>query len=340
MKALVKHSPKEGIWMEDVPDPKCGPGEVRIRITHTAICGTDKHIFEWDEWAQNNLKLPLIVGHEFCGIIDEVGPHVTHYKAGDRVSGEGHITCGNCRNCRAGKKHLCPETIGVGVHRDGAFAEYLVIPESNVWPLHEDIPSEIAAFFDPLGNAVHTALAFNITGEDILICGAGPIGMMAAAICKFSGSRNIVVTDINDYRLNLAKELGASRTVNPRKEDIGTVFEDLGISHGFDVGLEMSGNPEAFNQMISLMYNGGNIALLGLLPNSTKVDWNKVIFKGLNIKGIYGREMYDTWYKMTQMIRSGLSVSKVLTHHYKIDDFQEAFKVIESGNCGKVVLEW
>ena len=340
MKALVKHSPKEGIWMEDVPDPKCGPGEVRIRITHTAICGTDKHIFEWDEWAQNNLKLPLIVGHEFCGIIDKVGPQVTHYKVGDRVSGEGHITCGNCRNCRAGKKHLCPETIGVGVHRDGAFAEYLVIPESNVWPLHEDIPSEIAAFFDPLGNAVHTALAFNITGEDILICGAGPIGMMAAAICKFSGSRNIVVTDINDYRLNLAKELGASRTVNPRKEDIGTVFEDLGISHGFDVGLEMSGNPEAFNQMISLMYNGGNIALLGLLPNSTKVDWNKVIFKGLNIKGIYGREMYDTWYKMTQMIRSGLSVSKVLTHHFKIDDFQEAFKVIESGNCGKVVLEW
>lgn len=340
MKALVKHSPKEGIWMEDVPDPKCGPGEVRIRITHTAICGTDKHIFEWDEWAQNNLKLPLIVGHEFCGIIDEVGPHVTHYKVGDRVSGEGHITCGNCRNCRAGKKHLCPETIGVGVHRDGAFAEYLVIPESNVWPLHEDIPSEIAAFFDPLGNAVHTALAFNITGEDLLICGAGPIGMMAAAICKFSGSRNIVVTDINDYRLNLAKDLGASRTVNPRKEDIGTVFEELGISHGFDVGLEMSGNPEAFNQMISLMYNGGNIALLGLLPNSTKVDWNKVIFKGLNIKGIYGREMYDTWYKMTQMIRSGLSVSKVLTHHFKIDDFQKAFKVIESGNCGKVVLEW
>lgn len=340
MKALLKHSPKEGIWMEDVPDPKCGPGEVRIRITHTAICGTDKHIFEWDEWAQNNLKLPLIVGHEFCGIIDEVGPHVTHYKVGDRVSGEGHITCGNCRNCRAGKKHLCPETIGVGVHRDGAFAEYLVIPESNVWPLHEDIPSEIAAFFDPLGNAVHTALAFNITGEDILICGAGPIGMMAAAICKFSGSRNIVVTDINDYRLNLAKDLGASRTVNPRKEDIGTVFEELGISHGFDVGLEMSGNPEAFNQMISLMYNGGNIALLGLLPNSTKVDWNKVIFKGLNIKGIYGREMYDTWYKMTQMIRSGLSVSKVLTHHFKIDDFQKAFKVIESGNCGKVVLEW
>ena len=340
MKALVKHSPKEGIWMEDVPDPKCGPGEVRIRITHTAICGTDKHIFEWDEWAQNNLKLPLIVGHEFCGIIDEVGPHVTHYKVGDRVSGEGHITCGNCRNCRAGKKHLCPETFGVGVHRDGAFAEYLVIPESNVWPLHEDIPSEIAAFFDPLGNAVHTALAFNITGEDILICGAGPIGMMAAAICKFSGSRNIVVTDINDYRLNLAKDLGATRTVNPRKEDIGSVFEELGISHGFDVGLEMSGNPDAFNQMISLMYNGGNIALLGLLPNSTKVDWNKVIFKGLNIKGIYGREMYDTWYKMTQMIRSGLSVSKVLTHHYKIDDFQEAFKVIESGNCGKVVLEW
>jgi len=340
MKALVKHSPKEGIWMEDVPDPKCGPGEVRIRITHTAICGTDKHIFEWDEWAQNNLKLPLIVGHEFCGIIDEVGPHVTHYKVGDRVSGEGHITCGNCRNCRAGKKHLCPETIGVGVHRDGAFAEYLVIPESNVWPIHNDIPSEIASFFDPFGNAVHTALTYNLTGEDVLISGAGPIGIIAAAICKFSGSRNIVITDINEYRLELALKLGATKAVNPEKESLKSVYNELGINHGFDVGLEMSGNSEAFNQMINNMYNGGNIALLGLLPNSTKINWDDVIFKGLNIKGIYGREMYDTWYKMTQMIRSGLSISSVLTHRYKIDDFDKAFEILKSGNCGKVVLEW
>ena len=340
MKALVKHSPKVGIWMEEVPNPKCGPADVKIQITHTAICGTDKHIFDWDEWAQKNLKLPLVVGHEFCGVVKEIGSQVTHYKEGDRVSGEGHLTCGNCRNCRAGKKHLCPETKGIGVHCNGAFAEYLVIPESNVWPLHNEIPSEIASFFDPLGNAVHTALAFNLTGEDVLICGAGPIGMMATAICKFSGARNIVISDVNDYRLNIAKDLGATRTINPRKKNIKDIFNELNISRGFDVGLEMSGNSEAFNEMISLMYNGGSIALLGLLPESTKVNWNEIIFKGLNLKGIYGREMYDTWYKMTQMIRSGLSISKVLTHRFKIDDFEKAFEVIKDGNCGKVVLEW
>jgi len=340
MKALVKRSPEAGIWMEDVDSPICETNDVKIKITHTAICGTDMHIYDWDEWAQKNLELPLIVGHEFCGVIEEIGAGVSHYKVGDRVSGEGHLTCGYCRNCRAGKRHLCHKTIGIGIHRNGAFAEYLVIPESNVWPIHKDISSEIAAFFDPFGNAVHTALTYNLTGEDVLISGAGPIGIMAVAICKFSGSRNIVITDINDYRLNLALKLGATRTINPKKEKIKDVFEDLNINHGFDIGLEMSGNPEAFNQMIDHMYNGGNIALLGLLPKSTKINWDDVIFKGLNIKGIYGREMYDTWYKMTQMVRGGLSISEVLTHRFNIDDFQDAFEVLKSGNCGKVVLEW
>ena len=340
MKALVKHTPEKGIWMEDVDVPQCGVNDVKIKITHTAICGTDMHIYEWDEWAQKNLDLPLTVGHEFCGLIEEIGSAVTQYKVGDRVSGEGHITCKYCRNCRAGKQHLCHKTIGIGIHRDGAFAEYLVIPESNVWPIHNDIPSEIASFFDPFGNAVHTALTYNLTGEDVLISGAGPIGIIAAAICKFSGSRNIVITDINEYRLELALKLGATKAVNPEKESLKSVYNELGINHGFDVGLEMSGNSEAFNQMINNMYNGGNIALLGLLPNSTKINWDDVIFKGLNIKGIYGREMYDTWYKMTQMIRSGLSISSVLTHRYKIDDFDKAFEILRSGNCGKVVLEW
>jgi len=340
MKALVKRSPESGIWMENVDNPICETNDVMIKITHTAICGTDMHIYDWDEWAQKNLELPLIIGHEFCGVIEEIGAGVTHYKVGDRVSGEGHLTCGHCRNCRAGKRHLCHKTIGIGIHRNGAFAEYLVIPESNVWPIHKDISSEIAAFFDPFGNAVHTALTYNLTGEDVLISGAGPIGIMAVAICKFSGSRNIVITDINDYRLDLALKLGATRTINPKKEQIKDVFEELNINHGFDIGLEMSGSPQAFNEIIDHMYNGGNIALLGLLPKSTKINWDDVIFKGLNIKGIYGREMYDTWYKMTQMVRGGLSISEVLTHQFNIDDFQDAFEVLKSGNCGKVVLKW
>ena len=340
MKALVKHSPKEGIWMEDVIIPECGVNDVKIKITHTAICGTDMHIYKWDEWAQKNLNLPLTVGHEFCGVIDEIGSAVSQYRVGDRVSGEGHLTCKNCRNCRAGKQHLCHKTIGVGIHRNGAFAEYLVIPESNVWPIHNDIPSEIASFFDPFGNAVHTALSYRLTGEDVLISGAGPIGIMAVAICKFSGSRNVVITDVNDYRLDLAVKLGATKAINPKKESLKDVFKELNINHGFDIGLEMSGKPEAFNQMINHMYNGGNIALLGLLPESTTINWNDVIFKGLNIKGIYGREMFDTWHKMTQMLRSGLSISDVLTHRFNIDDFNDAFEVLKSGNCGKVILEW
>ena len=326
--------------MEDVPEPQCGTNDVKIKVTHTGICGTDLHIYTWNEWAQRTLDLPLITGHEFCGIVEEIGPGITHYKPGDHVSGEAHITCGYCRNCRAGKRHLCHKTIGVGIQRDGAFAEYLVIPESNVWPIHKDIPSEIAAFFDPFGNAAHTALSFEMVAEDVLITGAGPIGIMAVSICNFVGARHVVITDVNDYRLDLARKMGASRVINVSRERISDVFEDLNMSNGFDVGLEMSGNPDAFKDMLENMYHGGKIALLGLLPKSTQINWDDIIFKGLHVKGIYGREMYETWYKMTQMLRSGLDISPVLTHKLPIDDFQEGFDIMESGNCGKVVLEW
>jgi threonine 3-dehydrogenase len=340
MKALVKKSPEYGIWMEDVPEPQCGTNDVKIKVTHTGICGTDLHIYTWNEWAQRTLDLPLITGHEFCGIVEEIGPGITHYKPGDHVSGEAHITCGYCRNCRAGKRHLCHKTIGVGIQRDGAFAEYLVIPESNVWPIHKDIPLEIAAFFDPYGNAAHTALSFEMVAEDVLITGAGPIGIMAVSICNFVGARHVVITDVNDYRLDLARKMGASRAINVSRERISDVFEDLNMSNGFDVGLEMSGNPDAFKDMLENMYHGGKIALLGLLPKSTQIKWDEIIFKGLHVKGIYGREIYETWYKMTQMLRSGLDISPVLTHKLPIDDFQEGFDIMESGNCGKVVLEW
>ena len=326
--------------MEDVPEPHCGTNDVKIKVTHTGICGTDLHIYTWNEWAQRTLDLPLITGHEFCGIVEEIGLGITHYKPGDHVSGEAHITCGYCRNCRAGKRHLCHKTIGVGIQRDGAFAEYLVIPESNVWPIHKDIPSEIAAFFDPYGNAAHTALSFEMVAEDVLITGAGPIGIMAVSICNFVGARHVVITDVNDYRLDLARKMGASRVINVSRERISDVFEDLNMSNGFDVGLEMSGNPDAFKDMLENMYHGGKIALLGLLPKSTQINWDDIIFKGLHVKGIYGREMYETWYKMTQMLRSGLDISPVLTHKLPIDDFQEGFDIMESGNCGKVVLEW
>lgn len=340
MKALVKKSPEVGIWMEEVSIPECGTNDVRIKITHTAICGSDLHIYKWDEWAQRTVPTPLVTGHEFCGIVEEIGPGVTHYKPGDRVSGEGHITCGYCRNCRAGKRHLCHKTVGVGIQRDGAFAEYLVIPESNVWPIHEDIPSEIAAFLDPFGNAVHTALSYEMVGEDVLITGAGPIGIMAVAVCKFVGARNVVITDVNDYRLELARKLGATKTINVSQENIKDSYSDLNMTNGFDVGLEVSGNPSAFKDLLAHMYNGGRVALLGLLPESTQINWDEIIFKGLHVKGIYGREMYETWYKMTQMLRSGLDISEVLTHRYPVDQFQDAFDVISSGQCGKVVLEW
>ena len=333
MKALVKKSPEQGIWLEDVPEPQCSTNDVKIKITHTAICGTDLHIYDWDDWAKRTLELPLIIGHEFCGVIEEVGPGVTNYRPGQRVSGEGHITCEHCRNCRAGKRHLCDQTIGIGIHRDGAFAEFLVIPESNVFPIHDDVPSEIACFFDPFGNAVHSSLSYEMVGEDVLITGAGPIGIMAVAICNFVGARNVVVTDINDYRLELAKAMGATKVINISKNSIEEFYSQLNITNGFDVGLEMSGNPDAFNSMLDHMYHGGKIALLGLLPKSTNINWDNIIFKGLKVKGIYGREMYETWYKMTQMLKSGLDISKVLTHKINIDDHEEAFNIIGSGDC-------
>ncbi|MFQ6612358.1 MAG: L-threonine 3-dehydrogenase [Fidelibacterota bacterium] len=340
MKALVKVNPEPGLWMKEMSTPEMGTNDIQIKIRKTAICGTDLHIFSWDEWAQNTIQTPLIIGHEFMGEVVAVGPGVTHFKPGDRVSGEGHITCGYCRNCRAGKRHLCHKAKGIGVNRDGAFAEYLILPERNVWPIHPDITDEIAAFFDPLGNATHCALSFEMVAEDVLITGAGPIGIMAVPICNFVGARHVVITDVNDYRLDLAKKIGAACTVNVSREKIADVFTELNMSNGFDRGLEMSGNPQAFNDMIGTMYHGGHIALLGLLPKGTRIDWNQVIFKGLHIKGIYGREMFETWYKMSQMIRSGLDVSPVITHRFAIDDFQQAFEVMESGQCGKVILEW
>ena len=340
MKALIKSSREKGIWLENIPEPECNTNDVKIRITHSSICGTDLHIYKWDEWAQKTLDVPLVIGHEFCGVVEEIGTGVTHYKLGQRVSGEGHITCGNCRNCRAGKRHLCQKSSGIGVHRDGAFAEYLIIPESNVWPVHDEIPSDIASFFDPFGNAVHTSLSFEMVGEDVLITGAGPIGMMSVAICKFVGARNVVITDVNDYRLTLAKEMGATKTINISKNSIAEFYPELNMTSGFDVGLEMSGNPEAFRSMLEHMYHGGKVALLGLLPDSTRIDWDDIIFKGLLVKGIYGREMYETWYKMTQMLRSGLDISQVVTHRISIDHYEDAFNIMETGECGKIVLEW
>ncbi|MBC8321939.1 MAG: L-threonine 3-dehydrogenase [Candidatus Marinimicrobia bacterium] len=340
MKAICKSKPEPGLWLNEVPKPDVGTNDVLIKITKTAICGTDLHIYHWDEWSQSTINLPLVIGHEFVGVVEDIGPGVTHYKTGDVVSGEGHITCGYCRNCRAGQRHLCNETIGIGIHRDGAFAEYMTLPEGNVWPVHEDIDTDIASFFDPLGNAVHCALSFGMVAEDVLITGAGPIGCMAAAICKMIGARNVVVTDVNDYRLGLADKMGADRIINVQNEKIVDCFDELKIANGFDIGLEMSGNPKALQDMISTMYHGGKIALLGILPNDTQVNWDEIIFKGLHIKGIYGREMFETWYKMTQLLRGGLDVSPIITHTFNAEDFQNAFDIIESGQCGKVVLEW
>ena len=340
MKALVKKYPKKGIWMENVPQPVCGDNEIKIKISHTAICGTDLHIYNWDSWAQRNLKLPLIIGHEFCGIIEETGKNVTHYQIGQRVSGEGHISCGYCRNCRAGKQHLCGSSKGIGVHKNGSFAEYVVLPESNIWLIPDNTSSEIASFLDPFGNAVHSASCFGVVGEDILITGAGPIGLMSVAICKFMGARNIVITDINDYRLALAKEMGATKAINTKNNTVESCYDELNIKYGFDVGLEMSGNPEAFNNLLSNIYHGGKIALLGLLPRKTRINWDNIIFKGLQIRGVYGREMYETWYKMDQLIKCGLDLNKVLTHKFSIDNYDEAFRIINSGKCGKIVIEW
>ena len=340
MKAICKTKTEEGLTQIKIDIPVPSTNEVLIKILKTAICGTDLHIYQWDEWAKNTIKPPLVIGHEFVGEIAETGEGVTHYKPGDRVSGEGHITCGNCRNCRAGQRHLCNKTLGIGIHRNGAFAEYMTLPEGNVWPVHKEIDINLASFFDPLGNAVHCALSFKMVAEDTLITGAGPIGCMAAAICKKVGARNVVVTDINNYRLDLAKKLGADMVINIQNENISDYYKKLRITNGFDIGLEMSGQSEALQELINHMYHGGKIALLGILPNETTVAWDEIIFKGLHLKGIYGREMFETWYKMTQLIRGGLDVSPVITHKFPADDFEKAFSVIKSGDCGKIILEW
>ena len=340
MKAIVKKYSKHGLSIEDMPIPEIGTNDLLIKVLKTAICGTDNHIYKWDKWAQEHIKPPIIIGHEFIGIVENIGDGVTHYKKGDIVSGEGHITCGYCRNCRAGMRHLCHKTVGIGIDRNGAFAEYLSLPESNIWPVHKDIGIDIASFFDPLGNAVHCALSYSMVAEDVLITGAGPIGCMAASICKVLGARNVVVSDNNSYRLNLASKMGADKVVNISKENIEDCFQELKISNGFDIGLEMSGNPDALKDMIRTMYHGGKIALLGILPNDTMVKWDEIIFKGLKIKGVYGREMFESWYKMTQLIRGGLDVSPIITHKFTPDNFQSAFEKVESGKCGKVILDW
>ena len=340
MKALLKSRPEKGIWLEEVPVPKIGVNDVLIKIKKTAICGTDLHIYKWDEWSQKTIKTPMIIGHEYVGEIVDMGNGVENLKIGDRVTGEGHIACGHCRNCRRGKLHVCESTIGVGVNRDGAFAEYLAIPAMNVMKVDSRISDEIASIMDPFGNATHTALSFPLIAEDVLITGAGLIGSMATAVCRFAGARYVVVSDLSDYRLEIAKKMGATLTVNPAKgETIAGAVKQLGMS-GFDVGLEMSGAPVAFNDMIESMYNGSKVSLLGLLPNDTAVDWSKIIFKALTLKGIYGREMWETWYQMEQMLISGLDLSPIITHRFSIDEFQKGFDVMESGECGKVILNW
>jgi threonine 3-dehydrogenase len=342
MKALVKAKAEEGIWLQDMPEPECGNNDVIVKIHKTAICGTDIHIYNWDEWAQKTIPVPMITGHEYAGEIVEVGQNVTDLSVGDIVSGEGHITCGRCRNCLAGRIHLCPNTIGVGVNRTGAFAEYVSIPAKNIFKPSREISTDLLSVFDPYGNAVHTALSFNMVGEDVLITGAGPIGSMAALVAKHAGARNIVITDMNQFRLDLIKKiLPEVITVNVSKEKITKeMMAKLGIFEGFDVGLEMSGSPQAFSGMLDLMINGGNIAMLAIMPAGSGIDWDMVVFKGLTIKGIYGREIFETWYKGSMMVQTGLPLEKIITHRFSYEDFQEGFDVMRSGNSGKVILNW
>lgn len=340
MKVLAKLKPEEGMWMSEADKPEIGYNDILIKIKKTAICGTDVHIYNWDEWSQNTVPVGMTVGHEYVGVVADMGAGVRGFKVGDRVSGEGHITCGHCRNCRAGRRHLCRNTMGVGVNRAGAFAEYLAIPADNAFKLPDEVSDDMAAIFDPFGNAVHTALSFDLVGEDVLITGAGPIGMMAAAVAKHAGARHVVITDINDFRLDLAKKMGATRTVNSQHENLKDVMAELGMTEGFDVGLEMSGVGVAFNGMLKAMNHGGKVALLGIPPKDMAIDWNEVIFKGLVIKGIYGREMFETWYKMAALIQSGLDLSPMITHVMPVDNFQEGFDIMRSGKSGKVILDW
>lgn len=340
MRALVKSKAETGLWMEHIPVPDPGPNDVLIRVKKSAICGTDVHIWNWDSWAQKTIPVPMVVGHEFCGEIAQVGSAVTKVQVGARVSGEGHIVCGKCRNCRAGRGHLCRNTLGVGVHRPGSFAEFVCIPEDNVVPIPDDVPDEIAAIFDPFGNAVHTALSFDLVGEDVLVTGAGPIGIMGAMVAKRSGARKVVITDINPVRLALAEKLGIDHVVEASKENLSDVMKRIGMTEGFDVGLEMSGAAPAFRDMIDKMNNGGKIAILGIAPTGFEIDWNKVIFKMLNLKGIYGREMFETWYKMIAFVQGGLDLSPLITHRIGIDSFRDGFEAMRSGNSGKVVMDW
>ncbi len=339
MKALVKAKAEKGLWMEDIPVPEVGPNDVLIKVSKTAICGTDLHIYLWDEWARQTIPIGLTIGHEYVGHVAKLGSEVTEFKEGDRVTGEGHLACGHCRNCRRGRQHICEKTLGVGVNVNGAFAEYVKIPSSNVMKINPQIPDEIVSIMDPFGNATHTTLSFPVIGEDVLITGAGLIGSMCIAIAQFAGARNVIATETSEYRAEIAKKMGATRVVNPVKENLDEVMNELGM-RGFDIGLECSGAPAAFNQMVANMYNSGKISLLGILPPKTEVDWNKIIFKGLMLKGIYGREMYETWYQMEQMLISGLDLSPIITHRFEIDDFQKGFDIMEAKSCGKVILNW
>jgi threonine 3-dehydrogenase len=339
MKSLVKARSERGLWRQDTPRPMVGPKDVLIEVRKAAICGTDLHIYNWDKWAARTIPVPMVVGHEYLGVIEEVGRDVTAVRVGQRVSGEGHIVCGSCRNCRAGRGHLCRNTLGVGVNRPGAFANYVAIPESNAYLIPDSIPDEIAAILDPLGNAVHTALSFDLVGEDVLITGAGPIGLMALAICRHVGARNIVITDVNDYRLAMATTMGATRAVRADRQTLKEVMAEIGMHEGFSVGLEMSGDPKALRDMIGAMNNGGKVALLGILADEAAIDWSEVIFKGLTLKGIYGREMYETWYKMLAMLQSGLDVTPVITHRLPMAEFETGFSALFAGRACKVVLD-
>jgi threonine 3-dehydrogenase len=339
MRALVKSKPEKGIWMEEVPIPEPGVNDILIKIRKTAICGTDLHIYRWDEWAQKTIQTPMTIGHEYVGEVAAFGSGVTGFKVGERVTGEGHIACGHCRNCRRGRKHICESTIGIGVNRTGVFAEYVLVPAVNVMKMNDEIPDDWMAIMDPFGNATHTALSFPLIGEDVLITGSGLIGSMCVAISKFAGARYIVATETNPFRIELAKKMGATRVINPLNESLEDVIKDLGMI-GFDIGMECSGSPAAFNDMLKHMYNSGKISLLGILPSTTTIDWNHVIFKGLQIKGIYGREMFETWYLMEQMLMSGLDLAPMITHRFKANEYQKAFEIMDHGDCGKILLDW
>ena len=340
MRALVKARPEEGLWMQDVPEPQIGPNDALVRVRRTAVCGTDVHIHQWDDWAQRTIPVPMVVGHEFMGVIERLGSEVAGFAEGDRVSAEGHVTCGHCRRCRAGQRHLCRNTQGIGVNRPGAFAELVSVPADNLYRLPDAVTDDMAAILDPFGNAVHTALTFDLVGEDVLVTGAGPIGAMACAVARHAGARNVVVTDVNDYRLGLAEKLGASRTVNVSRESLRDVMAAIGMTEGFDVGLEMSGNPRAFADMLDTMNHGGGIAMLGIMPDGAGADWSKVIFKGLQVHGIYGRRMFETWYKMGALLQSGLDLSPIITHRMLAQDYERAFDLMGSGRSGKIVLDW